>query len=133
MTTYADYSNQNLTEMPDLSNLTNITSLNLSNNLLREIVFPENIIETLNILNLQNNRITGMSIPKNVIELNIDDNPLITIDEIPDSLTNLSATFISTNTINKLPKSVLLLCNKSTMNLEVNFGHSSIHVKIYPL
>jgi Leucine-rich repeat (LRR) protein len=128
--TTLDLSNQGLSQVPDLSDYPNLSILLLNDNNLTDVgILPSTLTE----LYLQNNKIQSLIfVPPSLIKLNILNNRLRTI-VIPETMTHLNASFNGIRDINNLPKSVLSLCAKSNMNLEVEFFTNSIDVYISPM
>jgi Leucine-rich repeat (LRR) protein len=127
--TTLDLSNQGLSQVPDLSAYPNLSILLLNDNNLTDVgILPSTLTE----LYLQNNKIQSIIVLPPLIKLNILNNRLRTI-VIPETMTHLNASFNGIRDINDLPKSVLSLCCKSNMNLEVEFFTNSIDVYINPM
>ena len=117
-----DLSDNDLETIPDLYHLTNLESINLSNNKLREV--PEWIskLHKLEYINCNRNFITEIpkTLPHNLTTLYLGNN-LIT--EIPKTLPNkLEYLSLSHNSITDVPE--LHLPNLTYLNLRNNFIHN---------
>jgi Leucine-rich repeat (LRR) protein len=123
--TSIDFSNNHLTKIPeDIYKLYNLTSINFSNNQLTEI--PKDINELSNLTNIDfsNNQLTKIS--DCVYELtdltyiNFSNNQLTEIPEHIYELTNLTYINFSNNKISKIPECIGTLTNLTSINFSNN-------------
>ena len=123
--TSLDLSNNLLTSLPDsIEQLTNLTSLNLSNNSLTSL--PESIEQLTNLtsLSLSSNSLTSLpeSIRQltNLISLDLSNNSLTVLSESIGRLTNLTSLHLGANKLTELPESIGQLTNLTWLGLRNN-------------
>ncbi|MBW4499087.1 MAG: leucine-rich repeat domain-containing protein [Scytonema hyalinum WJT4-NPBG1] len=123
--TSLDLSNNQLTSLPaEIGNLTNLTSLDLSNNQLTSLPVEIGNLTNLTSLSVSNNQLTSLPVEignlTNLTSLNLWRNQLTSLPAEIGNLTNLTLLYLSNNQLTALPIEISNLINLTLLYLGYN-------------
>jgi hypothetical protein len=123
-----DYSRQELTTLPELSNV--LTELRCFDN---ELIRLPKLPNSLELLSCSSNKLTTLpELPVSLTWLDCDDNELTTLPKLPDLLTVLNCGENPLTTLPKLPDSLITLsCDNSQLTRMPELPNSLLHLYCY--